>query len=270
MPAARGALLASVVEDLPRLALDDLAQLLGVLGELGVAQDAQQRALAARDPVGDRADLGEHGVDPGERRAGSFGDRRREPRLIGRRHTAIDAQHQHLRLLGDQHRARLEVEQHLDAAPGNRLHLAVEALAPGLDRQGDRLLAVLPFILNPGGTAAIIVATVVMRIGRNRMRPASSMAVVGSAPSAMRWLANSTRRIEFLVTNPNNSTMPIRLYTFSVIAGTSGSVVVSHLRNPGNWSSGAYALITAMPLTMPRIHRPPNAPSNARGKASQK
>ena len=48
----------------------------------------------------------------------------------------------------------------------------------------------------------MIVAIAVIRIGRNRIRPASSMAAVASSPWAMRWLANSTSRIEFFVTKP--------------------------------------------------------------------
>src|SRR2546421_6362635 len=71
------------------------------------------------------------------------------------------------------------------------------------------------------GIAPMIVDTDVMRIGRNRMRPDSSTAAMVSSPFALSWLAYSTSRIEFLVTRPMSSTMPISLYRLIVPPGRS-------------------------------------------------
>ena len=63
------------------------------------------------------------------------------------------------------------------------------------------------------GSAPMTVATDVMRIGRSRMRPASSAASIVSMPRSRSWLMYSTSRIEFLVTRPISRIMPIWLYT---------------------------------------------------------
>src|SRR2546422_1003648 len=65
----------------------------------------------------------------------------------------------------------------------------------------------------------MIVDTDVMRIGRRRMRPDSSTAAMVSSPFALSWLAYSTSRIEFLVTRPISTTMPISLYRSIVPPG---------------------------------------------------
>src|SRR5947208_316286 len=62
----------------------------------------------------------------------------------------------------------------------------------------------------------MIVATDVMRIGRSRMRPASSTAETVSSPRAFSWLVYSTSRIEFLLTKPISKIMPISLYRLIV------------------------------------------------------
>ena len=60
------------------------------------------------------------------------------------------------------------------------------------------------------------VATEVIRIGRSRMRPASSAASIVAIPRSLSWLMYSTSRIEFLVTRPISRIMPIWLYTLMV------------------------------------------------------
>src|SRR3954468_6052055 len=55
-----------LLDDPPRLALHDLAQLLGVLGELRVAEQAADGALAAGDPLGELAGGREQRVDLGQ------------------------------------------------------------------------------------------------------------------------------------------------------------------------------------------------------------
>src|SRR6266566_583751 len=62
----------------------------------------------------------------------------------------------------------------------------------------------------------MIVATDVMRIGRNRIRPASSTADIVSIPFAFSWFVYSTSRIEFLLTRPIRRIIPIWLYKFIV------------------------------------------------------
>ena len=59
------------------------------------------------------------------------------------------------------------------------------------------------------GIMPAIMATVVMRIGRKRMGPASSMASLAERPSSRSWFANSTMRMPFLVTRPMSMMMPI-------------------------------------------------------------
>src|SRR5690242_18752507 len=66
------------------------------------------------------------------------------------------------------------------------------------------------------GTAPMIVATDVMRIGRSRIRPASRTAETVSSPRAFSWLVYSTSRIEFLLTRPISKIMPISLYRLIV------------------------------------------------------
>ena len=66
------------------------------------------------------------------------------------------------------------------------------------------------------GSAPITVATEVMRMGRRRIRPASSAASIVAMPRSLSWLMYSTSRIEFLVTSPISRIMPIWLYTLSV------------------------------------------------------
>ena len=61
------------------------------------------------------------------------------------------------------------------------------------------------------GSAPMIVATDVMRIGRRRIRPASITADTVSIPRAFSWLVYSTSKIEFLVTRPMRRIMPIWL-----------------------------------------------------------
>src|SRR2546429_3301722 len=62
----------------------------------------------------------------------------------------------------------------------------------------------------------MIVATDVMRMGRSRMRPASSTAETVSSPRAFSWLVYSTSRIEFLLTKPISKIMPIPLSRWTV------------------------------------------------------
>ena len=62
----------------------------------------------------------------------------------------------------------------------------------------------------------MIVATDVIRMGRSRIRPASSTASSVSMPRSFSWLVYSTSRIEFLVTRPISRIMPIWLYRLMV------------------------------------------------------
>src|SRR5689334_25307085 len=57
------------LHDLPRLALHDLAEVLGVLGELGVAHQPEQRALAVGDALAELAGGGDERVELVERGA---------------------------------------------------------------------------------------------------------------------------------------------------------------------------------------------------------
>jgi hypothetical protein len=56
----------------------------------------------------------------------------------------------------------------------------------------------------------------VMRMGRKREMAASSAASILERPAALRWLANSTMRMPFLVTMPMSMKIPIWLKTLSV------------------------------------------------------
>ncbi len=59
------------------------------------------------------------------------------------------------------------------------------------------------------GIMPAIMATVVMRMGRRRMGPASSSASRVDLPAARSWLVNSTSRMPFLVTSPISMMKPI-------------------------------------------------------------
>ena len=84
------------------------------------------------------------------------------------------------------------------------------------------------------GNAPMIVATEVMRIGRSRMRPASSTAATVSRPFAFSWFVYSTSRIEFLVTSPIKRIMPIWLYRLIV--------------PPGRWNTAATSRVAKAPV----------------------
>src|SRR5256885_10185527 len=84
----------------------------------------------------------------------------------------------------------------------------------------------------------MIVDTDVMRIGRNRMRPDSSTAAMVSSPFALSWLAYSTSRIEFLVTRPMSSTMPISLYRLIVPPGRCSTAAPSRVASAPVTASG--------------------------------
>ena len=59
------------------------------------------------------------------------------------------------------------------------------------------------------GRRARIVVSVVIRIGRIRCWPDSTMASVSSMPDCFNWLIRSTRIIELFTAIPTNITMPI-------------------------------------------------------------
>ena len=59
-----------------------------------------------------------------------------------------------------------------------------------------------------------IIATVVMMIGRSRIRPACSSASARSFPSPRSWLVKSTSRMPFFVTSPMSMMIPIIVITF--------------------------------------------------------
>src|SRR5947199_176523 len=86
------------------------------------------------------------------------------------------------------------------------------------------------------GSAPMIVATDVIRMGRSRIRPASTAAATVSMPRAFSWLVYSTSRIEFLVTRPMRRIMPIWLYRFRVDR-TTNSVASAPVTANGTASS---------------------------------
>ena len=59
------------------------------------------------------------------------------------------------------------------------------------------------------GKAPSAMAKLVIKIGRKRASEASKMASYFDFPCSRSWLANSTIKIPFLVTNPINITVPI-------------------------------------------------------------
>ncbi len=65
------------------------------------------------------------------------------------------------------------------------------------------------------GKRPIIVAIVVIRIGRSRVRAASTIAPNVSLPSLRRWLANSTSRTELDTEMPIISKTPISDWMFN-------------------------------------------------------
>ena len=93
-----------------------------------------------------------------------------------------------------------------------------------------------------------MVEKLVIRIGRSRISPAWSMASCADAPFARCWLANSTSRIEFLVTSPTSSTRPIWLNRLMFMAGIGGRMPIR--------------------LPMPTSQISPKPPTNASGSAS--
>ena len=76
------------------------------------------------------------------------------------------------------------------------------------------------FATEPGSSASAsgvipaIIETVVITIGRNRTRAASSIAVTLSMPARTRWPAKSTSKIPFLLTSPTSITTPMIEYRF--------------------------------------------------------
>jgi hypothetical protein len=92
-----------------------------------------------------------------------------------------------------------------------------------------------------------IIASVVITIGRKRVSPASTSAVLRSAPRARCWLAKSTSRIAFFVTKPMSRMRPIMLMMLKVVRVASSarmtptidsgidSMMASGCRNDPNW-----------------------------------
>jgi len=60
---------ACVLEDMPGLTLDDVAEVLGALWDLGGANDPEERALALRDLLATNIDAGEQRLELVERSA---------------------------------------------------------------------------------------------------------------------------------------------------------------------------------------------------------
>ena len=89
------------------------------------------------------------------------------------------------------------------------------------------------------GRMPTMVASAVIRIGRKRMRDASNTASRALMPRSRSWLANSTIRIEFLVTSPTSMTSPIWLNRFRV-EPTASSVTSA----PVNESATATRIVT--------------------------
>ena len=87
--------------------------------------------------------------------------------------------------------------------------------------QAPRVEAVKPVRTTPDdplvlrGEYAATVASVVMRMGRNRMRQALTTASNGSPPSFRRPLANSTTRTELDTEMPTISKTPMHDWIFS-------------------------------------------------------
>ena len=67
------------------------------------------------------------------------------------------------------------------------------------------------------GNMPAIIAAVVMRMGRRRVCPASTMASLRAMPSRVRRWTKSTSRMEFFVTNPISMMMPMIENRFSVL-----------------------------------------------------
>src|SRR3989442_1398133 len=68
------------------------------------------------------------------------------------------------------------------------------------------------------GTMPVIMASAVIRTGRNRVKPASTAAVVASPCSPSRPLAKDPRRMLFAVATPMLMMAPIRAGTLSVVS----------------------------------------------------
>ncbi len=83
-------------------------------------------------------------------------------------------------------------------------------------------MPIVPRLAEPGppastnGTAPMMVAMEVIRIGRRRTVDASTMAWCTLRPSSRSWLANSTIRMPFFAARPTSMTMPIWLNRLSV------------------------------------------------------
>ena len=67
------------------------------------------------------------------------------------------------------------------------------------------------------GRMPTMVASAVIRIGRKRVFEACCTASTSGSPRSRSWFANSTIRIEFLVTRPTSITSPILLNRLSVV-----------------------------------------------------
>ena len=78
-------------------------------------------------------------------------------------------------------------------------------------------------------------ATVVMMIGRSRMRPAVNNASLRAAPPSRCWFAKSTSRIPFFVTRPISMMMPIIVITL-MLSRVMSSATVTPMKLSGSAS----------------------------------
>ena len=91
----------------------------------------------------------------------------------------------------------------------------MEVINPPITARAIGALASAPApMASASGSMPKIIATVVMMIGRRRIRPAESSEAARSPPSARSWLVKSTSRMPFFVTSPINMMTPIIVMTF--------------------------------------------------------
>ena len=105
-------------------------------------------------------------------------------------------------------------------------------------RASGRLVSLPSPIPSAIGIKPTIVATVVIRIGRRRVRPASMVASSSGLPRPRSTLAKSTSSTPFDTTMPTIMMMPMKLFTLRVVP-------VSHsARNTPVTPSGTLNMIT--------------------------
>src|SRR6266849_5166649 len=115
----------------------------------------------------------------------------------------------------------------------------VETVSPPMTARASGRFVSLPSPMPSAiGTRPTMVAMVVMRIGRSRVRPASTVASIRSLPRSRSTLAKSTSRTPFETTMPTIMMIPMKLFTESVVP------VSQSMRNTPEMPSGTLNMIT--------------------------